>query len=128
MATTRLARAHPEMPEYRSDLAKSFGNLAWLELLDKHPREARAWASRAFELDPSQTWIETNLAHALLFDGQYAKALNLYIKNRAVKLSNQNNKTFAEAVLDDFKQFRAKGIHHADMAKIEKVLRAAAPN
>ena len=120
-----LSRKHPDIPEYKKALAGTLGNLALTELFAHHPKEAIAAATRALELDPSQTWIKTNLAHGLLFDGQYAKALAIYTENKDVKLPNQGNQTFAAIVLDDFRQFRAKGITHPDMDKIEKRLRGA---
>jgi hypothetical protein len=73
--------------------------------------------------DPGASWIKTRLAHSLLFTSQYPQAAQLYLANPAEKLPNFGGKTFAEVVLADFQQFRAKGITHPDMAKIEKLLR-----
>lgn|GEM_PF-4634421 len=56
-----------------------------------------------------------------------AQAAKLYLANPAEKLPIFGGKTFAEFVLEDFKQFRAKGITHPDMAKIEKLLREGKP-
>lgn len=119
----RLARAHPEVPAYQSDLAGSYGSLAWVELVARRPREAIATASRGLEIDPNRAWIRTNLAHGYLFDNQYAKALAIYTENKDVKLPD--GRTFAEAVLADFKKLRAKGLDHPDMAKIEQLLKGA---
>ena len=49
----------------------------------------------------------------------------IYTENKDVKLPDLGNQTFAAAVLDDFQQFRAKGITHPGMDKIEKRLRGA---
>ncbi len=118
-----LAREHPEAPAYRNDLAGSYGSLAYTELFARHPQEAIAAAHRGLEVDPTQVWIRTNLAHGYLFDNQYAKALAIYTENQDVKLPD--GRTFAEAVLADFQELRAKGIDHPDMAKIERLLRGA---
>ena len=84
-------------------------------------------ANIALEVDPAKTLFKVNLAHGLLFNNQFAKALTLYMKNKDTTLPDQGNMTFEEIVLDDFKQFRKKGITHPDMAKIEKLLRDAVP-
>ena len=34
----------------------------------------------------------------------------------------EDGRTFKDAVFDDFKQFRAKGLVHPDMVKIERLL------
>ncbi|MFO1372790.1 MAG: hypothetical protein U1F42_10500, partial [Candidatus Competibacteraceae bacterium] len=119
----RLAREHPEVPAYRNGLAESLGNLAYTELFARRPREAIAAASRSLKIDPSQVWIRTNLAHGYLFDNQYEKALAIYTENKDIKLTD--GRTFAEAVLADFKELRAKGLDHPNMAKIERLLRGA---
>lgn len=119
----RLVQAHPEAPDYQSNLAVSHGTLAWFELFARHPQEAIAAANRGLEADSNQVWIRTNLAHGYLFDNQYEKALAIYTENKDVKLGD--GRTFAEAVLADFKELRAKGLDHPDMAKIEQLLRGA---
>jgi len=96
-------------------------NLAWAELFSRHPQEAIAAANRGLGADPNQVAIRTNLAHGYLFDNQYEKALAIYTENKDAKLAD--GRTFAEAVLADFKEFRTKGISHPDMEKIENLLR-----
>ena len=119
----RLTREFPDHAEYRALWAGVEGGLAWIELFARRPREAIAAASRGLEIDPNQVWIRTNLAHGYLFDNQYAKALASYTENKDVKLPD--GRTFAEAVLADFKKLRAKGLDHPDMAKIEQLLKGA---
>ena len=123
----RLAREHPDIPLYRQDSALALANLAKVELLSRQFQAALGLAQQAVERDPGASWINTRLAHSLLFTGQYEQAAKLYLANPAEKLPIFGGKTFAEVVLEDFKQFRAKGITHPDMAKIEKLLRDAVP-
>ncbi len=121
----RLVQANPTDARARRDLASAYGNMAELELSWRRPKEAIAAAEAGLKADPAEGWIKVNLAHGYLFDGQYEKAKELYLANRAVKLNDEQ--TFADAVLDDFRQFREKGLSHPDMEKIEKLLREGAP-
>ena len=56
-----------------------------------------------------------------------APAAKRYLASPAEQLPSFGGKTVAETVLDDFKPFRALGITHPDMAKIEKLLRGSIP-
>ena len=66
--------------------------------------------------------IKGNLAHAFLFDNQFDKAKALYLENRDAKIDDE--RTFKQAVLDDFKEFRDAGISHPDVEKIQALLTA----
>jgi hypothetical protein len=72
------------------------------------------------ETDPAQTWIRTNLAHALLFQGRYEDARIIYETYKDERLNSKQ--TFRDAVLEDFGIFRAKKLTHPDMAKIERLM------
>ena len=65
--------------------------------------------------------IKTNLAHGYLFDNQFEKAKAIYLENKDAKLRD-DEQTFTEEVLDDFRQFRGAGLTHPDMEKIEALL------
>lgn len=113
-----LAQANPN-DALTSLLAATHGQLAYIELFNHNADAAIANAKKGLELDPSQTWISTNLAHAYLFDGQYQEAKRIYMENKNVS----EQLAFADAVLADFKEFRRKGLSHPDMARIERILK-----
>ena len=123
----KLIKDHPDIPEYQLHKTFTIANLAKVELLNRHPQQALLLAQQALERDPGASWIKTRLAHALLFTGQYPQAAKFYLANPAEKLPVFGGKTVAAVVLEDFQQFRAKGITHPDMAKIEKLLRTGKP-
>jgi len=104
----------------RADLADSYGSLAWLLLFERRPREAEAAAREGLSVDASQTWIRTNLAHALLFQDKYDEARTIYEQFKNVRLNEKQ--IFREAVVEDFQIFRNKKLEHPDMAKIERLL------
>jgi hypothetical protein len=64
--------------------------------------------------------INTNLAHAYLFDNQLEKAKAIYLENKDAKVDDE--RTFRQAVLDDFKELQEAGITHPDMEKIKALL------
>jgi hypothetical protein len=64
--------------------------------------------------------IKTNLAHAYLFDNQFDKAKAIYLENKDAKLDDE--RSFSQAVLDDFEELEQAGITHPDMARIKALL------
>jgi hypothetical protein len=76
---------------------------------------------KALELSPDDAvLIKGNLAHGYLFDNQFDKAKTLYLENRDAKIDDQ--RTFKQAVLDDFKELEEAGVSHPDTEKIKALL------
>jgi hypothetical protein len=55
--------------------------------------------------------------HAYLFDNQFETAKAIYLENKDAKLDEE--RSFSDAVLDDFKELEEAGITHPDMEKIK---------
>lgn len=97
-------------------------SLAWYNLFDRNPREAIAASLKALELSPhNAAMINVTLAHSYLFDNQFDKAKAIYLENKNAKLRD-DERTFSQAVLDDFKELQNAGITHPDMEKIKALL------
>jgi len=97
-------------------------SLAWYHLFDRNPREAIAASLKALELSPhNAAMIKVTLAHSYLFDNQFDKAKAIYFENKNSKLRD-DERTFSQAVLDDFKELEDAGITHPDMEKIKALL------
>jgi len=97
-------------------------SLAWYHLFDRTPREAIAAALKALELSPhNAAMIKVTLAHGYLFDNQFDKAKAIYLENENVKLRDEE-RSFSQAVLDDFKELEEAGISHPDIEKIKALL------
>jgi len=97
-------------------------SLAWYHLFDRKPREAIAASLKALELSPhNAAMIKVTLAHSYLFDNQFDKAKAIYLENKNAKLRD-DERTFSQAVLDDFKELQDAGITHPDMEKIKALL------
>jgi tetratricopeptide (TPR) repeat protein len=97
-------------------------SLAWYYLFDRNPREAIAASLKALELSPhNAVMIKAALAHSYLFDNQFDKAKAMYLENKNARLRD-DERTFSQAVLDDFKDLKEAGITHPDMEKIKALL------
>ncbi len=98
-----------------------YTELGWYQLFNRKPSESIAASLKALELSPDDSvLIKGNLAHAYLFDNQFDKARALYLENRDAKIDDE--RTFKQAVLDDFKEFQDAGITHPDIDKIKALL------
>jgi hypothetical protein len=64
--------------------------------------------------------LSTNIAHGHLFAGRWDDAEKVYRQFRAAKVDDK--RTFAQATLEDFAEFRKEGLTHPDMEKVEKLL------
>jgi tetratricopeptide (TPR) repeat protein len=97
-------------------------SLAWYHLFDRNPHEAIAASLKALELSPhNAAMIKVTLAHSYLFDNQFDKAKTIYLENKNASLRD-DERTFNQAVLDDFKELEEAGVTHPDMEKIKALL------
>src|SRR5207247_11153199 len=100
-------------------------DIGWYQLFNPEPREAIAASLKALQLSPDDAVvIKTNLAHGYLFDNQLDKAKTIYLENKDAKL-HDDERTFSQAVLDDFKELQDAGVTHPDMEKIKALLPAS---
>jgi tetratricopeptide (TPR) repeat protein len=97
-------------------------DLGWYQFFNRKSREAIAASLKALELSPDKAvMIKGNLAHGYLFDNQFDKAKAIYLENKGAKLQD-DERSFGQAVLDDFKEFEEAGVTHPDMEKIKALL------
>jgi hypothetical protein len=97
-------------------------SLAWYYVFDRNPREAIAAGLKALQKSPrNAAMIKVALAHSHLFDNQFDKAKTIYLENKNAKLRD-DERTFSQAVLDDFKELEEAGVAHPDMEKIKALL------
>ena len=103
-------------------IAQYWGNLSWYYLLSEEFELAIESALKGLNMDPSQIWIKTNLAHGYLLNDKYEKAYNIYKFNMNIKVDE--NKKFIDAVMSDFREFRNHGIEHPKMKYVENELQS----
>jgi hypothetical protein len=118
-------------------LASELGSLAFNLILDRQFTEARTRCaegkSLVNEIDDGVEktdrdkliFIQKNLAHALLFQGNYNEALTLYRENGDKPL---DGKTFGQITLNDFAAFDKAGLTHPGLSRMKQPLRDLGSN
>jgi len=112
-----------DSPAKNEALAGAYMELAWYELFNRQFSNAIEASEKGLQLNIDESdnlMLTTNLAHGYLFSGQYQKAKPLYLDNKDKKLAD--GRSFKQAVLDDFKEFRQHGLQHPDIKRIESAL------
>jgi len=89
-----------------SAVARTLGTLSWNYLFIKDYSQSEESARKALEFDPEQTWVKTNLAHALLFQNRFSEAEKIY---RELSQNLTGNATFTQTLLDDFESLEKAG-------------------
>jgi tetratricopeptide (TPR) repeat protein len=110
-----------------SALADALGESSRYSLFVRDFGAAETSARRALDLDKNQTWIASNLAHALLFQGKFAEADAIYDAHRGEVLANAGNKPWETAIADDFGALRNAGLDHPHMDEVIARFKKGAP-
>ena len=100
-------------------ISMDYGARAWYYLFDKAFENAEKAATVALELDSTQTWVVTNLALGLLYQGKFEQAKKVYL---TYKDQTYQGKLFKETFLKDFDDLERAGITHPDVARIKNLL------
>jgi hypothetical protein len=108
----------------KSQLADALSELAWYQEMCGQFPEALKSAEEAVVLNREDvpSLLQASYAHALLFTGQYAKAATIYQKHKDKKYTFWRN--WNDEVLNQLTLLRERGYSHADMTKIEALLRS----
>jgi CHAT domain-containing protein/tetratricopeptide (TPR) repeat protein len=101
-------------------LAVALNGVAWYALFAKDPARTLAAAERSLTLAPGTLGPESNRAHALLFLGRTEEAIAVYIAHKGETLSEDSK--WEAAILNDFAEFRARGLDHPQFAAVQKAL------
>lgn len=101
-------------------LAGAYVHLAWCALFNQQPNLAIEASEQGLAINSDESTgavLHTNLAHGYLFTNQYEQARAIYQRYQDIAIGD--GRSFKQAILDDFKELRQKGLVHADMKKIE---------
>jgi len=99
-----LGRTSVSLSPERAD---GWGALSFYLLFAGKYAEVIEAAQKGLELDPTQTWIKTNLLQGQLYSGRVDEAKKLYAENAALL---SNGKPFKQALLNDFEDFKKAGL------------------
>jgi len=113
--------------DIKPDISQRYGSLSWHYLFTKEYSKSEQSARRALELDHTQTWVKTNLAHALLFQNRFSEAEKIY--KELSQTIYTNNETFTKTLFEDFDTLEKEGVippkFSSDVGKIRKMLNRA---
>jgi|GEM_PF-1326316 len=109
----------PDKKEVANLIASKYASLAWYQLFDKQFAAAEQSAHKGLEKAPAEEWINANLALALLFQGKWEAARQIYT---GLKDKKYGMGTYKDAFLEDLQALEKAGIAHPDMAKARHLL------
>lgn len=111
----RFAETYPE--DNNPHIASTLGKMSFNSIFLKHYADAERYAREGLKIDSTKHWISSNLAAALLFQGEYVDAEEIY---------RQYKDELKDSFLDDFRQFAEAGVIppkcEADVEKIKQML------
>jgi hypothetical protein len=117
----KLSEAWPTHDFYKTRLGQSRIALAAFQLLYRQSSAAVETMKRGLGSGSGRAVeFKGMLALAYLLEGQNEKAWALLIENRLVGCGPMQ--TFGEAVLEDLRRFREKGLTTVDLAAVEQLL------
>lgn len=107
--------ADPE--SLQSEYAGNLANHSWCCIFAKQYAEAEQYAREGLAIDSAQYFIYSNLAVALLFQGRYEEAEQIY---------RQYKDELKDSFLDDFKQYAEAGVipeeRKTDVERIKRLI------
>lgn len=116
----KLVAHDPSNVGWQNDLAATYMGIAWYALFNQQAEQAIEASKQGLTIktdEKIEAMLYTNLAHGFLFTGQFDTARAIYLNYQDQVVSD--GRSFKQAVLDDFKELRQRGINHADMRRIE---------
>lgn len=102
----------------RAKVASALGQVSWTAMLARDPARAVRAAQQAREIDPTNTAVQLNLAHALMFRGRTEASRKAY--RDGLQSPDDQGQKWKKNVLDDFKALREFGLAHELMVEIER--------
>lgn len=92
-----------------------WGKRSYYEILLKRYSQSEQSARKALSMAPSEDWIVSNLAAAILFQGKFSEAKDIYLEYK-------NNQALKFMFMKDFKDFEKYGVIPADyIPNVEKI-------
>jgi energy-coupling factor transporter ATP-binding protein EcfA2 len=118
-----LATRPGATPEDKTLLAKAYGSRSWYDLFLGNFEEAISDAKTGLSYDDKEIWIHTNEAHGYLFLKKTDLARKIYLEyaHQRAFPSDSSMKTFLTGVLEDFKDFRQRGIPNVNLQIIDNI-------
>jgi tetratricopeptide (TPR) repeat protein len=104
---------------YVKQYAQIYGLLGVCQLFAKNFPAAESATRKALQLDEKQRWATSNLAHALLLQGNYEEAEKIYKSLRNKK--DEKGRFYKEIFLENLKDLEQEGVFAMPNESIEKI-------
>jgi predicted Zn-dependent protease len=104
---------------YVKQYAQIYGLLGVCQLFAKNFRAAESATRKSLQLDENQRWVTSNLAHALLLQGNYEEAEKIYKSLRNKK--DEKGRFYKEIFLENLKDLEQEGVFAMPNESIEKI-------
>jgi tetratricopeptide (TPR) repeat protein len=114
-----LKEAKNQSSAYVKQYAQIYGLLGVCQLFAKNFPAAESATRKALQLDEKQRWVTSNLAHALLLQGNYEEAEKIYKSLRNKK--DEKGKLYKEVFLENLKDLEQEGVFSLPNEHIEKI-------
>ena len=114
-----------DTPEDRKEYVNKINSYGWYQLVNGEFAGCEKTIRRGIELDASNEYLYTNLPPALLFQGKYDKAKQMF-KERKDKpwTVSSDYSTYGEVYLDDFASFEQEPYFPKITNKMQKQIDA----
>jgi uncharacterized C2H2 Zn-finger protein/energy-coupling factor transporter ATP-binding protein EcfA2 len=118
-----LANRPTATAEDKTALAGAYGSRSWYDLFLGDFEAAIADAKTGLSYDDKEIWLHTNEGHGYLFLRKTEEARNIYLENlnKRDHPTGFDFKTFGEAVLGDFDEFRQRRLPKMDLSLIDEI-------
>ena len=116
---SELEMVRPGNKELANLIAEKYGYLACYQLFVQQFAEAEQSAHIGLTKAPNEEWINTNLVLALLYQGKWEAAKQIY---ESLKDKPYGDSTYRATFLKDLTALEKEGITHPDVAKARKLL------
>lgn len=98
-----------------------YNSLGWFCILTKKFDQAKGYLTKGLSKNPSNLYLQGNLAHYFLLTDNYHNAEEIYLRYKKEKM--QKKVRWEDAISDDFVLFEQLGINCPDYDKIRKLLK-----
>ena len=115
-------QSEPEDADRQSSLLDAYVSLSWHQIFARDFAGALASTDAAMKIDPSDLYVATNRAHALLLLGRTQEADAIYLGNRGKKMETDSDTTWDQTILKDFDDLEAAGITNPEIPRLRKLL------
>lgn len=104
-------------------LAAAYGNLSFYYLFIRDYERAEDAAKKSLEYGSEMEWVNTNLAHALLFQGKAKEAIEIYTTYKNKPYIVDTTTTYSLIFLKDLEKLKKAGLTCDGLKEVMQILK-----